>query len=94
MSQSLAKRLKACIFSPAMLVSVFVGVWFLTWSRAANLISYNAEYNTTLTFKDLGSVFLDDIAVSHSLSGYDLFAPILAVLPAATFFAMITTAAT
>ncbi len=86
MSQSLTKRLKACIFSPAMLVSVFVGVWFLTWNRVANLISYNATYNTTLTFQDLGSVFLDDIATSHSLSGYDLFAPILAVLPAATFF--------
>lgn len=86
MSKSLGKRLKVCIFSPAMLVSVFVGVWFLTWNRVANLISYNAEYNAAVTFRDLGSVFLDDIATSHSLSGYDLFAPILAVLPAAALF--------
>ncbi|MCX4370617.1 MAG: hypothetical protein OSJ58_02175 [Dysosmobacter sp.] len=74
------------VFSPAMLVSVLVGCWFLMWSRVANLVSYNAEYNAALTFKDMGAVFLDDIATSHSLSGYDLFAPILAVLPAAAVF--------
>lgn len=85
-SRSLGRRLKMSIFSPAMLVSVFVGCWFLMWSRVANLISYNAKYGAVLTFKDMGAVFLDDIAVSHSLSGYDLFAPILAVLPAAAVF--------
>lgn len=85
-SRSLGRRLKRSIFSPAMLVSVFVGCWFLMWSRVANLISYNAKYGTALTFRDLGAVFLDDIAVSHTLSGYDLFAPILAVLPAAAAF--------
>ena len=69
-----------------MLVSVSVGCWFLLWSRVANLISYNAKYGASLTFRDLGAVFLDDMAVSHSLSGYDLFAPILAVLPAAAAF--------
>ena len=86
MSRSLGRRLKMSIFSPAMLVSVFVGAWFLMWSRVANLISYNAKYGAALTFKDMGAVFLDDIAVSHTLSGYDLFAPILAVLPAAAAF--------
>ena len=69
-----------------MAVSVCVGMWFLMWGRAANLISYNASYDAALTFRDIGSIFLDDIAVSHSLSGYDLFAPILAVLPAAALF--------
>lgn len=86
MSRSLCKRVKLSIFSPAMAVSVCVGMWFLMWSRVANLISYNASYDAALTFRDIGSVFLDDIAVSHSLSGYDLFAPILAVLPAAALF--------
>ena len=86
MSKSLSRRLKTSIFSPAMLVSVFVGIWFLTWSRVVTLISYNTKYGAALTFRDIGAVFLDDIAVSHSLSGYDLFAPILAVLPAATLF--------
>ena len=86
MSKSLSRRLKTSIFSPAMFVSVFVGVWFLTWNRVVTLISYNARYGAALTFRDIGSVFLDDIAVSHSLSGYDLFAPILAVLPAAALF--------
>ncbi len=86
MSRSLCKRVKLSIFSPAMAVSVCVGMWFLMWSRVANLISYNASYDAALTFRDIGSIFLDDIAVSHSLSGYDLFAPILAVLPAAALF--------
>ena len=86
MSRSLGRRLKMSIFSPAMFVSVFVGCWFLMWNRVANLVSYNAKYGAVLTFKDIGAVFLDDIAVSHSLSGYDLFAPILAVLPAAAVF--------
>lgn len=86
MSKSLRSRLIKSVFSPGMLVSILVGLWFLTWSRVANLISYNAKYNVALTFRDMGAIFLDDIAVSHSLSGYDLFAPILAVLPAATLF--------
>lgn len=86
MSRSLGKRLKMSIFSPAMLVSILVGIWFLTWNRVANLLSYNARYDAALTFRDIGAVFLDDIAGSHSRSGYDLFAPILAVLPAAAMF--------
>lgn len=86
MSKSFLKRLKRSVFSPAMIVSVFVGIWFLTWSRVATLISYNATYGAGLSFRDIGNIFLDDIAISHTLSGYDLFAPILAVLPAATLF--------
>lgn len=54
--------------------------------RVVNLVSYNMKYGAALHFKDIGTVFLDDIAVSHSLSGYDLFAAILAVLPAAAAF--------
>lgn len=86
MNGSLSRRLKKSIFSPAMLVSVLAGCWFLMWSRVATLISYNVRYGEALTFRDIGAVFLDDIANSHSLSGYDLFAPILAVLPAAATF--------
>lgn len=86
LSHSLRKRYKAAIFSPAMLVSITVGILFLTWSRVANLVSYNAKYHAALTFRDIGSIFLDDISGSHGLSGYDLFAPIFAVLPAATLF--------
>ena len=86
MRKSLIIRLKTSILSPAMTVSVFIGIWFLTWSKVANLISYNSTYGASLTFRDIGGIFLDDIAISHSLSGYDLFAPILAVLPAATLF--------
>ncbi len=58
-----------------MLVSVLVGCWFLMWNRVANLISYNAKYGAGLTFRDIGGIFLEDMAISHSLSGYDLFAP-------------------
>lgn len=86
MNKSLCRRWKAAVFSPAMLVSVTVGILFLTWNRVANLISYNMKYHAALTFRDMGSIFLDDISMSHSLSGYDLFAPIFAALPAATLF--------
>lgn len=86
MSGSLGRRLKSSIFSLAMLVSVLVGCWFPMWNRVANLISYNAKYGAGLTFRDIGGIFLEDMAISHSLSGYDLFAPMLAVLPAAVIF--------
>ena len=86
MSVSLWKRLKMSVFSPAMLVSVLAGLFFLTWNRVVTLVSYNLRYGSALTFRDIGGVFLDDISLSHALSGFDLFAPILAVLPAAAMF--------
>lgn len=86
MRKSLGIRLKRSVFSPAMIVSVSVGIGFLLWGKVVALKNYNIRYDAELTFRDIGAIFLEDIAASHSLSGYDLFAPILAVLPAAALF--------
>lgn len=68
-----------------MLISVCIGVFMLTWQHIFNLIIYNLSIGP-VTLKEMGSIYLDDIYGSHALSGFDLFAPILAVLPAATLF--------
>lgn len=83
--KSLQIRLKAAVLSPAMLISVCIGVFMLTWQHIFNLIIYNLSIGP-VTLKEMGSIYLDDIYGSHALSGFDLFAPILAVLPAATLF--------
>lgn len=66
-------------------MSVLIGLLLLTWHHILNLIIYNITIGP-LSFNEMGSIFLDDIYVAHSRSGFDLFAPILAVLPAATMF--------
>lgn len=68
-----------------MLISVCIGVFMLMWQHIFNLIIYNLSIGP-VTLKEMGSIYLDDIYGSHALSGFDLFAPILAVLPAATLF--------
>lgn len=85
MSKSLQVRLKAAVLSPAMLISVCIGVFMLTWQHIFNLIIYNLSIGP-VTLKEMGAIYLDDIYGSHALSGFDLFAPILAVLPATTLF--------
>lgn len=85
MSKSLQVRLKATIVSPAMLISVCIGVFMLTWQHIFNLVIYNLSIGP-VTPKEMGYIYLDDIYGSHALSGFDLFAPILAVLPASTLF--------
>lgn len=85
MSRSLQVRLKAAILSPAMLISVCIGVFMLTWQHTFNTIIYNLSIGP-VSLKEMGYIYLDDIYGSHALSGFDLFAPILAVLPATTLF--------
>lgn len=68
-----------------MLISVCIGVFMLTWWRVYNIIIYNLTIGP-ITLKEMGGIFLDDIHRSHVRSGFDLFAPILAVLPATTLF--------
>lgn len=57
----------------------------LTWWHIYNVMIYNL-YIGPLTLKEMGAIYLDDIQGSHARSGFDLFAPILAVLPASTLF--------
>lgn len=85
MSKSLNLRTKNTVFSINMLVSVCIGIFLLTWNHVFNLIIYNLSVGP-VSFKEMGSIFLDDIYSSHARSGFDLFAPILAVLPATTLF--------
>ncbi len=85
MSKSLRVRLKETIFSSSMYASVLIGLFLLMWSFIFNLVIYNLSVGP-LTIKEMASTFLNDIYVSHARSGFDLFAPILAVLPATTLF--------
>lgn len=68
-----------------MFIGVCIGVLMLTWQRIFNIMIYNLSIGP-ITLKDMGYIYLDDIYGSHALSGFDLFAPILAVLPASTLF--------
>lgn len=85
MSKSLGVRLKGTIFSSSMYASVLIGLFLLTWNFIFNLIIYNLSVGP-LTITEMASTFLNDIYDSHARSGFDLFAPILAVLPATTLF--------
>lgn len=85
MSKSLLFRLRKTIISPAMLISVLLGVFMLTWFIIYNTILYNLAV-TPLSINQAGSTYLNDIYNAHALTGFDLFAPILAVLPASTLF--------
>jgi len=85
LSKSLIYRLKAVILSPNMLISVVIGVLLLTWNFFFNFIIYNLAIGP-LKLTEMGSMFLNDIYQSHAMSGFDFFAPILAVLPATIIF--------
>ena len=85
MSKSLAIRLRTSIFSTRMLASVFIGIVMLTWYFAKNIILYNV-YMGSLTIFEFDDIYLNSIFESHARSGFDLFAPILAVLPASTVY--------
>ena len=86
MTESLKMRIKNTLFSPFMVVSVLLGLLFLLRGKVLSVISYNCRYNAHLSFKDVGDMFLQDIHTAHVISGYDVFAPIFAVLPSATIF--------
>lgn len=85
MSKSISIRLRAAIFSPAMLVSITIGLFLMLKFHIARWISYSLQYGAT-SFSDMGSTYLNEISFIHAISGFDLFAPILAVLPATTLF--------
>ncbi len=68
-----------------MLISVCVGVLLLSWHMIANYIFY-ILYVGPVSLNEMGSMFLNEIYSSHARTGFDLFAPILAVLPASTLF--------
>lgn len=85
MSMSLKFRLKKSILSPGMAISILIGIWLLCSHFILNLITYNRTIGP-LSPTEAASTFLQDIYTAHALGVFDLFAPILAVLPAATIF--------
>lgn len=85
MSKSILYRLRATIISPAMLISVLLGLVVLLKFHIIHYFWYCAEYGA-ISFSEMGGSYLNEISFMHSVSGFDLFAPILAVLPATTLF--------
>ena len=85
MKTSLSIRLRAAIFSPAMLISVLLGLILLLKFHITHYIWYYIKYGA-INFSDMGTTFLNEIFVTDATSGFGLFAPILAVLPATTLF--------
>lgn len=85
MRKSFFTRLKSCVLTPNMLLSVCISMIALLWWKIRNVILFNA-YIGEMSLFESGDMFLEEIFQSHARSGYGLFAPILAVLPSATMF--------
>lgn len=85
MSTSLTFRLKTKIFSLNTLLCTLVGLVLLMWFSVTNWFQYNRLIGEA-TFSQMCSDFVNEVRVAHSRSGFDLFAPIFAVLPCATIF--------
>ena len=85
MKKSLLVRLRSSVISANMCLSICVGTLFLFWFFLTNYITY-IKFFGHVTLKEMGENFLYSIYSSHSRSGFDLFAPALAALPAATIF--------
>lgn len=83
--KSFTYRLKTIILTKNMLASIVIGTVMLLWNHLAMWIGYNVNIGS-LSLKEMGSVFLDDIYKAYNLSGFGLFIPFIAVLPAATLF--------
>ena len=66
-----------------MLASILIGIIMLSWQNIFNYVSYYSKYDT---LPEKGGMFLEGVYTSHSHSGYDMFAPIFAVLPATILF--------
>ena len=85
MRRALLIRLKSCIFSIEMLFSIIAGLVFLMWFFTMSTISYIRNFGA-LSLTDAGGNYLHNIYFMHAQGGFDLFAPILAALPASTIF--------
>ena len=85
MKRSLYLRLRSAVFSPGMLASVMAGVILLMWFSVNTRLNMRRIIGPVPLF-DTDEYFLNSIYNSHAMSGFDLFAPILAVLPASTLF--------
>ena len=85
MRKSLRLRMRSNIFSLGMLASVTAGIVLLMWFSVNTNLRLRKIIGSVPLF-DTDEYFLNAIYNSHAMSGFDLFAPILAVLPASTLF--------
>lgn len=85
LTKSLRIRLSDKIFSIPMVISTLVGLILLMWYSVTNWIQYNRLIGDA-TFSQMCSDFISEMRVAHSRSGFDMFAPIFAVLPGVTIF--------
>lgn len=85
MNKSLRIRLSEKIFSINMAIFVIVGTILLMWFPVVNWFQYNRLIGPA-TFSQMCGEFVNDIITAHARSGFNLFAPIFAVLPCATIF--------
>lgn len=85
MKKSLRLRLRSSVFSMGMLASATAGVVLLMWFSVNTRLRLRQIIGPVPLF-DTDEYFLNSIYNSHAMSGFDLFAPILAVLPASTLF--------
>ena len=85
MKRSLCRRLRMTVFSSSLLICVFAGFLLLIRFRIQNYIGYNLNIGS-VSLKEMGTIFLDDIYMAHTRNGFSLFSPVLAVIPAATTF--------
>lgn len=85
MSNSLRLRLRTAILSWPMLASISVGFILNMWYSVYHWILYCISYGS-VPFHVMCSTYLDEIFKANDLSGFGIFAVILAVLPASTVF--------
>lgn len=85
MSNSLSIRLKSKLLSWSTVLGVLVGFALLMWFPVTNWLQYNRLIGPA-SFSQMCSDFVNEVLVAHAQSGFDLFAPIFAVLPSVTIF--------
>lgn len=85
MRKSLGLRLRQTIFSWSMLSCLVVGLIMLLWFSVTNWLQFNRHIGS-ISFSEMCGNFLECIYNSHARSGFGLFMPVFAVLPASTIF--------
>ena len=78
-------RLKEKVFSLNTALCVIIGFILLMWFSITNWLQYNNLIGHA-SFSEMCSDYVNEVITAHARSGFNLFAPIFAVLPCATVF--------
>ena len=85
MYKSTKIRLKERVFSLNTALCVIIGFILLMWFSITNWIQYNNLIGYA-SFSEMCNDYVNEVVTAHARSGFNLFAPIFAVLPCATVF--------